>query len=149
MKYLWLFGLCLISGTVFAGKDLDKEAFRISSFNGDIISQSKIARSKIEQIEYAELSKSDRNSLLVELNKIEQRNLIAEDSLKAQETANLILEKAFHDSKLVCTFETPLGSNKKKRICITAAAKKRMHEETNRNKDGLLDQNKSSHVIQN
>ena len=42
-----------------------------------------------------------------------------------QDTVNKILVKAFRDSKLVCTKEAALGSNMLKRLCKTAAARKR------------------------
>ena len=42
-----------------------------------------------------------------------------------QESVNKLLVKAFRDSKLVCTKEAALGSNMLKRLCKTAAARKR------------------------
>ena len=42
-----------------------------------------------------------------------------------QDSVNKLLVKAFRDSKLVCTKEAAIGSNMLKRLCKTAAARKR------------------------
>jgi hypothetical protein len=140
--------LFTFSSFVSAGEDLDKTAYQISAFNGDIAAQSKVARSKINKIEYSELTSANRQKLLLELDKLELSPLQPSESSKVIESANALLVNAFNDSKLVCRFETRLGSNKKERVCITAAAKKRLYEQTSRNKEGVLEQRDSVHVPQ-
>jgi hypothetical protein len=130
MNKYFLLGLLMMSPSAFAGGDLDKQAFQFSEFNGDIAGQVKIARSKIDQIEYKELTSANRQVLLQKLDVLEGTSISKQQSAEAQASANDILAKAFSDSKLTCSFETALGSNMKKRICVTAAAKKRIYEKT-------------------
>jgi hypothetical protein len=130
MNKYFLLGLLMMSPSAFAGGDLDKQAFQLSEFNGDIAGQVKVARSKIDQIEYKEITSANRQVLLQKLDVLEGASVSKQQIAEAQSTANDILAKAFSDSKLTCSFETALGSNMKKRICVTAAAKKRIYEKT-------------------
>jgi hypothetical protein len=130
MKKMLFIGLLLMSASASAGTELDKQAFQFSSFNGDVSSQVSVARSKIDQIEYKEISVADRQTLLANLDLLQNPAVSKQQSSEAQASANAIFAKAYADSKLTCTYEKPMGSNMKKRVCVTAAAKKRMYDKT-------------------
>lgn len=130
MNKYFLLGLLMMSPSAFAGGDLDKQAFQFSSFDGDVSSQVTVARGKIDQIEYNELTAADRQILLANLDLLQNPVITKQQSSEAQASANRIFAKAFADSKLTCTFEKPMGSNMKKRTCMTMAAKKRIYEKT-------------------
>src|SRR5574343_503073 len=67
------------------------------------------------------------------------------DDAAAVAGVNTVLKKAFADSRLVCTFEQALGSNMKKRQCMTAAARKRVYDTTQQTLQGR-DRNDSVHI---
>jgi hypothetical protein len=130
LKSTILFVALLASGFINAGTELDKQAYQISAFNGNIAEQANVAKAKITQIEYVELTAEDRKTLTAELDRLASGVLSADQQHNSQNQVNAILAKSFRDSKLICTYETPLGSNMKKRVCVTAAAKKRVYEKT-------------------
>lgn len=133
MKSKLLLILILASGTATAGQDLDKQAFQFSTFNGDLAGQVNIARGKLDQIEYKEMSADSRQRLMDYFNVLKDPASSKQQASEAQDNANTILANAFSDSKLVCTIEKPMGSNLSKRICLTAAAKKRIYDKTQNN----------------
>lgn len=147
MKRFTLLSLIFISPLAFAGKDLDTQAYQISAFNSvTIAEQVAVAKQKITQIEYVELDDASRTKLLAELDVLKGSGLSENDRTESQKRANTLLSKAFADSKLVCTFEKPLGSNMKKRTCMTAGAKKRSFDATQRTIQGQ--KSNSVHVPQ-
>ncbi len=130
MKHNYLLTLILVTGIAMAGQDLDKQAFQFSEFNGDIAAQVNVARAKIDQVEYKEMSSNSRQSLTDYFAVLQDAASSKQQASEAQANANTILAKAFSDSKLVCSYETQMGTNMKKRVCLTAAAKKRIYERT-------------------
>ena len=130
MKYILLIPVLFLSSTAFAGTDLDKKAYELSLSSGSIAEQRKIIEAKISQIEYVELNNEDRNSLFSNLDSLEKTAASGPTAFAQQKAVNDILDKAFSDSKLVCKYESPLGSNMKKRTCMTLAAKNRVFEKT-------------------
>lgn len=133
MKRLFLLSAVLVSSLAYASKDLDREAVQVSVAAGNIPQQRQQVEAKLTQVEYVELTKENRATLEAQFDILEASPLPADKGLAAQNQINGILKQTFADSKLVCTFEQPLGSNMKKRTCITAAAKKRNYDRTQRN----------------
>lgn len=136
--------LFLVASTANAGKALDTEAVQFNFAAGNFSQQKQHIDSKLAGIEYAETSKESRATLNSQFAMLESGSVSAEQGLKIQDTINAVLKQSFADSKLVCTFETPPGTNMKKRTCITAAARKRSFERTQRDLAGQHQQ--SSHV---
>jgi hypothetical protein len=132
MNRLLLLSFFLISSTAYAGKTLDSEAIQLSVAAGNIPQQRQQIETKLGQIEYSELTKESRNELNAQFSALETFPAGLQEVLSAETRINAILKKAFADSKLVCTFETPLGSNKKQRTCMTVAAKTRFYNNTQR-----------------
>ena len=132
MKRLFLLSAVLVSSLAYAGKDLDREAIQLSVAAGNIPQQRQQIEAKLTQVEYAELTKQNRADLTAQFDLLGTSPLPADQGLAAQDRINGILKKTFADSKLVCTFETPLGSNKKQRTCMTVAAKARLYNNTQR-----------------
>lgn len=135
------FSLMLFAGlSVHMAEAADREPVQLSAA-GDIAAQRMLIEAKLAQPEYVELSKDGR----AELN----RHFAALESnpgdAKAVAGVNAVLKKAFADSRLVCTFEQPLGSNMKKRQCMTAAARKRTYDTTQQTLMGR-DSNDSVHI---
>lgn len=127
----------LIGGTVEA---VDREPVQLSAA-GDVSSQRELIEAKLVQPEYVELGKDGRAELNRHFAALESNPGDAE----AAAGVNAILKKAFADSRLVCTFEQTLGSNMKKRQCMTAAARKRTYDTTQQTLMGR-DSNDSVHI---
>ena len=83
---------------------------------------------------YSEITQADRLSIEDLLLRISEaladgKNIGALDAQSRQnielnqEAVNKLLDKAFRDSRMVCTNETAIGSNMLKRVCKTAAAR--------------------------
>lgn len=132
MKRLVFLSAVLLSSLAYAGKSLDTEAVQVSVSAGNIPQQRQQIEAKLTQVEYAELTKENRAALNAQFELLQTTPLPADQGLAAQDRINGILKKTFADSKLVCTYETPLGSNKKQRTCITVAAKARYYNNTQR-----------------
>ncbi|MFY8061017.1 MAG: hypothetical protein ACOVMK_05685 [Arenimonas sp.] len=132
MNRLLLLSFFLISSTAYAGKTLDSEAIQLSVAAGNIPQQRQQIEAKLAQVEYSELTKESRNELNAQFSALDGLPAGSQEMLSAESRINAILKKAFSDSKLVCTFETPLGSNKKQRTCMTVAAKTRYYNNTQR-----------------
>jgi len=118
------------SNAAFAGSDLDKQAYQISAFGQPIASQVDIVKQKIAQIEYVELSNQDRVKLNDDLDSLVDGGLSEAERNEVIGRVNAMLSKSFADSKLVCTFEKPMGSNQRVRACMTQAAKRRAYDKT-------------------
>jgi hypothetical protein len=130
MKIVFFSSLLLMSSVAWAGTPLDKQAIQLSVAAGNIPQQRLDINQKITQQEYAELTAEDRVVLNQELDSLESNALAGNDAVAAQNKVNGILTRAFADSKLVCTYEQALGSNMKKRQCMTVAAKKKSYDNT-------------------
>jgi hypothetical protein len=113
----------------------DTSAVQLSVAAGNVAQQRIDIERKLTQVEYTELDKDSRIALNQALDSLESGQLAGSDSLVAENKVNGILTKAFNDSKMVCTFEQPLGSNMKKRTCMTAAAKKKAYDNTRKTLD--------------
>lgn len=135
MKRLFILSAVFLSSLVHAGKSLDSEAVQLSVAAGNIPQQRQQIEAKLTQVEYTELGNENRAALNEQFTLLEASPLPADQALAAQNRINGILKQAFADSKLVCTYEQPVGSNMKKRSCVTAAAKKRNFDSTQRNLD--------------
>ncbi|MFZ9310786.1 MAG: hypothetical protein ACO24O_04710 [Arenimonas sp.] len=133
MKRLFLLSAVLVSSLAYASKDLDREAVQVSVAAGNIPQQRQQVEAKLTQVEYVELTKESRAILDAQFDLLEASPLTADQGLAAQNRINGILKQAFADSKLVCNYEQTLGSNMKKRTCLTMAAKKRNYDRTQRN----------------
>jgi hypothetical protein len=130
MKYIFLVVALLSSAGVFAGTALDKQAYQLSFSSDTIPVQREIIEKKISQVEYTELSSENRKSLLTHLEHLASAQLTESDALTLQKSVNDILLKAFSDSKIICKYESPLGTNMRIRSCMTLAAKNRAYEKT-------------------
>ncbi len=130
MKILFFTSLLLMGSVACAGTPLDKQAIQLSVAAGNIPQQRLDINQKLTQQEYAELKAADRAVLNQELDSLESNALAGDDAVAAQNKVNGILAQAFADSKLVCTYEQALGSNMKKRQCMTVAAKKKSYDNT-------------------
>lgn len=101
---------------------------------------------------YSEIASADRDSVLAALDRVSlvvgegTVNALSAESkepvLKDQELINTVLAKARDDSRLVCTREKPMGSNRTSRQCMTAAQRERIRQDTL--KRGLMDSGRSS-----
>jgi hypothetical protein len=139
MNPKYLFSLLMLSGVVSAGQDLDKRAFQMSAFNGSYVSQAKMAREKITQVEYVELRGENLRMLNGYLDELESGNLGSDAAVQKMDAANQLIARGFRDSRLVCNYEQRTGTNIKKQLCMTSAAKNRIHEITRRNLAGRGD----------
>jgi len=140
MKRL-VFVLMLSAGLIAQeAESADREPVQLSA-TGDITGQRKLIETKLSQPEYVELDKEGRAEL--------DRHFAALESnpgdAQAIAGANAVLKKVFADSRMVCTYEQALGSNMKKRQCMTAAARKRTYETTQQTLMGR-DSNDSVHI---
>jgi hypothetical protein len=93
-----------------------------------------------------EITSEDRRAVLARLSSIEQAladqgfDALAQevrDAVHADQAAiNEILGRAAADSRLICKNETKTGSNRLKRVCVTAAAQRRQYEQTQQQLNG-------------
>jgi hypothetical protein len=132
MKRILFVSILIFSPFAYAGKDLDSAAVQLSVASGNVTQQRQTIESKLTQIEYTELTPANRNVLTNRFIDLESGAVKGEDALAAEKQINEILAKTFADSKISCTYETPLGTNMKKRVCMTAAARQRTFEATQR-----------------
>lgn len=130
MKKIIIMSFALFSTTVFAGGDLDKQAYQLSLYDGSIDQQRAVIEKKITQIEYIELTNENRTAMFKHLDFLRQNGASDQKAVNAQQAVNEILFDAFSDSKIVCKYDTALGTNMKKRSCMTLAAQKRIYEKT-------------------
>lgn len=92
---------------------------------------------------YSEMSRSTRTTLQASLDEMAARleasgglSAMAEDErslLAAQaDEVNQMLETARHDSRVVCTREATMGSNRARRVCLTVAQRRRQSGDAQR-----------------
>lgn len=132
MKRILILSILIFSPFANAGKDLDTAAVQLSVASGNVTQQRQVIESKLTQIEYKELTPANRQVLTDRFIDLESGAVKGDDALVAEKQINDILTKTFADSKVSCTFEAPMGTNMKKRVCMTAAAKQRSFELTQR-----------------
>jgi hypothetical protein len=132
MKRIIFISALLASSFAYAGTPLDTQAVQLNLESGNIPQQRQQIEAKLGQIEYTELTSQDRQTLNEQFALLEA-SASGPNAKQAEGRINGILQKAFDDSKLFCTYDKPLGSNMKKRSCMTAAAKKRNYDATQRN----------------
>ncbi len=123
----------LFASTAFAGSG--KEPAQLNIAAGNVPGQVQMIQQAIQEPQYVEMAAADKSALNGQLAALQQGQLDAVASLEAQEQVNAILKQAFADSRIVCTFEKPLGSNMKQRNCRTVAAKKKQHQNTQNTSD--------------
>lgn len=147
----WIDGGLMVKGLIFVAmfsaglvaqgaEAADRQAVQLSG-SGDFAAQRQMIEAKLAQPEYVELSKEGRAELERHFAALESKP----DDAAAVAGVNTVLKKAFADSRLVCTFEQALGSNMKKRQCMTAAARKRVYDTTQQTLQGR-DRNDSVHI---
>jgi len=132
MKHLFLLSALLASSVAYAGTSLDGEAIQLSVAAGNVAAQRQQIEAKLTQVEYTELSKDNRVALNEQFALLESSAATGASAKLSEDRINGILQQTFADSKIVCTYEKPLGSNMKKRSCMTVAARKRSYDATQR-----------------
>lgn len=126
-----------IGFVLFSNMAVAAEVIQINVSKSTISTQRSLVLNALnDDVKYSEISSPDRASVVAALDRIAeiltgdksiapldaaQQHKIEQD----QEAVNKILAKAFRDSRLVCSKEPVLGTNMIKRICKTAAARKR------------------------
>ena len=123
----------LFTSSAFAGSA--KEPVQLNIAAGNVPGQVQMIQKVIQEPEYVEMTAADKSNLNSQLAALQQGQLDSVATSEAQEQVNAILKKAFADSRIVCVFEKPLGSNLKKRTCTTVAAKKKQHQNTQNTSD--------------
>lgn len=106
----------------------DKQAATISLAAGNLPQQIKTIESLLDSKAYAELSKENRAHLDSQFDVLLSPDFDASTGSSIESNINKLLSKAYADSKLVCVYEKPIGTNLKKKVCSTAAAKERSNE---------------------
>ena len=97
---------------------------------------------------YFEITDRDRNEVIGTLDRLAQtfteaKTLASLDAaardqaLAEQNQVNRILDKAAKDSRQICRQEKVVGSNMPKRVCMTAAKLRRMHENVDEQKASI------------
>jgi hypothetical protein len=127
----------VIGVILFSAPTLASEAIQIDLSKPTIAEQQRLVIKTIsDDPKYSEMQKTDRDTVQATLLEISDA-LVGGKSLASlnlesrreielkQQTVNNLLAKAFRDSKMVCTKEAVIGSNMLKRLCKTAAARKR------------------------
>lgn len=136
MKCLLVLSAVLLSSLAYAGTTLDAEAIQLSLASGNVSMQRQQIEAKLGQVEYTELTKENRTALNEQFALLVGESVPSDAAKAAEIRINSILKQTFADSKLVCTYEKPLGSNMKKRNCMTVAARKRSYDATQRTLQG-------------
>lgn len=112
-----------------------KEALQLNIAAGNVPGQIQAIQSAVNEPQYSELTAENKSTLNSQLAALQQGQLDSVGAAEAQNQINAILKQAFADSRMVCTFEKPLGSNMKQRNCMTVAAKKKQHQNTQNTSD--------------
>lgn len=120
----------LFAGSARAGEELDKAAVQFSIPAGNLAQQQQTILNDMADIEYQEMSNDARKLVREQMAAIVDGTLTGAAAIAAQDEINELLKEGFADSKLVCTRQKETGSVRITRVCMTAAAKKRQHEQT-------------------
>lgn len=120
----------LLAGSARAGEELDKAAVQFSIPAGNLAQQQQRILNDMSDIEYKEMSNDARKLVREQMAAIVDGTLTGAAAIAAQDEINELLKEGFADSKLVCTREKVTGSVIATRTCVTAAAKKRQHSQT-------------------
>ena len=130
MKYLALFCLCFsLSAGAFAAKE-KKQAVQLNVAAGDVPGQITTIKAKILEKEYVEMTASGKTELNRQFEVLQGGQLDSASSIAAQDAVNAILTKAYADSRLYCTSQPVMGTNRKERYCMTMAQKRAAYEGT-------------------
>ena len=132
-----LFLVMAISNTAFAKSD--KAAVQLDINKGNVSAQIDLIEEKIKTEQYEELTGLDRSKLQSEFLYIESENIDTAEALVSQSKINEILSVAFDNSKLVCKYESVIGSNMKQKQCETKLARDEKLKQTQLNQNrGLV-----------
>jgi hypothetical protein len=130
MKYLVLFCLSLfLSTAAFAAKE-KKQAVQLNIAAGDVPGQITTIKAKILEKEYVEMTASGKAELNRQFDALLGGQLDPASSIAMQDAVNSILTKAYADSRLYCTSQPVMGTNRKERACMTMAQKRATYEGT-------------------
>jgi hypothetical protein len=135
MRYS-VFAAIILTGLIFSASVLAKGELQLDVSKPDVTNQETLIIKAIKTDKnYAEISDSDRQKITEGFNRIRERlsgvtfNELAEAEktqlLSEQDVINKSLSRAASDSRLICKHEAEIGSNMKKRVCQTQAAKNR------------------------
>ena len=130
MKF-YFFAFLLLSnslGSIAASND--KQAIQLSIAAGNVSQQRLEINQKLSLSAYAELSQENRVELNQLLDSLLDDSLLGNVAIIKQDKVNKILKQSFADSKLSCKLVAELGSNMKKKVCQTVAAKRRAYDRT-------------------
>lgn len=132
----------LIAGVAVA-KSSDKYGHEEVTFDPKVFSeqQKELAREVKNGERYAELSNSDRRTVLDSLGALDRLmggissidELTENEKLRVfnlQETINTLLTDAAEGSRLICTRETKTGSHRSVNVCRTVAQREREREDS-------------------
>ena len=144
MRAAFVFALLFFSLAVQA-----KDPVKLDLSKPDFAKQQKtiVEAVKIDPA-YFEITERDRNEVIGMLDHLAQTftdaktlaNLDAatrEQALAEQNQVNKILDKAAKDSRQICRQEKVVGSNMPKRVCMTAAKLRNLHNEVDDQKASM------------
>ncbi len=121
----------------------DKDAEVKLDANLPVAAQVSAIEKAIDSEDYSEIAREDKTNLQQALGRIQTRLGDQErvdqldpqgraEILKDQDVVNTILARAWSDSRMVCSRERTVGSNMAKRVCTTAAQRRRIDEASRR-----------------
>jgi hypothetical protein len=130
MKFYFFTSLLIFSSICSAAASNDKQPIQLSIAAGNLSQQRLEINQKLSLPNYSELSQDNRVELNQLLDSLVADQLLGSEAIIGQDKINNILKQTFADSKLVCKLEAEIGSNMKKKVCQTVAAKRRAYEQT-------------------
>lgn len=137
MKFCFTLLLLVIPFSVSA--KADKAAIQLDLSKGNVSAQIDLIEEKIKTDQYEELTGLDRANLQSEFLYVESSNIDTLEAQNSQQKINSILSIAFDNSKLVCKFESVIGSNLKQKQCETKLARNEKLKQTQLNQQrGLV-----------
>lgn len=130
MKF-YFFAIVLLSTSLcsYAASN-DKQPIQLSIAAGNLSQQRLDINQKLSLPSYTELSQDNRVKLNQLLDSLVADQLLSSEAIIGQDKVNNILKQSFADSKLICKLEAEIGSNMKKKVCQTAAAKRRAYDKS-------------------
>ena len=130
MKF-YIFAFLLLSSSICSiAASNDKQPIQLSIAAGNVFQQRLEINQKLSLPKYSELSQDNRVELNQLLDSLVANPLLGNEAIIKQDKVNNILKKSFADSKLICKLEAEIGSNMKKKVCQTAAAKRRAYDKS-------------------
>ena len=128
MKFYFFAFLLLSNALCSIAASNDKQAIQLSIAAGNISQQRLEINQKLSLSTYAELSQENRVELNQLLDSLLDDSLLGNVAIIKQDKVNNILKQSFADSKLSCKLVAEIGSNMKKKVCQTVAAKRRAYD---------------------